>query len=235
MAGVVEDGKDQRGWKARIVHDGGKGPWLREEVEWAFALAEQPDLFRMALRKVVPDTTAGKSNANRVRRLLSLVKSPTSKKFSNLLADERKADVLGLKILTSALRFAAGRTIYVDRSLPKNWVYQVKKHPDQIGLVASKAHEFLKRGLHGQGRAPTSPDLERYAEQVAAAYLSLTGRAIEYARATGNVRRRTAGESYGQGLEFMLLAFRMVDGATEANQARWQIDRIRPRNAAETK
>ncbi len=225
-AGILEDRLDAEGWRAHIVNDGVPGPWLHGEDQWAFALAKEPRLFERAIAKSAKPKVKTLRGANLVRRLLSLAKAPTSKKFDNLLADARKADVDGLDAIGCALRFAARRTIYKGHHLPRDWLTQIKSNPRQIREVAKVAHAWLRRGLSGQGRV-SNPDLERYAAQVAAAYLNLTGARIGYATATENSRNRARGESYGTGLKFMLCALKLIDGATTPNQARGQIDKLR--------
>src|SRR5262249_45208554 len=157
------------------------------------------------------------------------------------------------KALMSALRWAAHQVPDWAEELPEDFIEQVKAHPDQIKALAQGARTCLlswgdqkvpylaakpQKDIPEQRKAADHKhnhsrrgrirdcDLERYCARVAAVYKALIGKTINYAKATSTSRKRPPGEVYGDGLDFMQLAMRLIDGSTTPHQAQREIDRI---------
>ena len=224
--GAVEDHKDKRGWKIRVVDSTRRGRWLRGEYEWVFELFKHPALFERVADIILKPGPSRHRSANLVRRLLSVANNPTCTKFCKLLKDERTADHDGLEILESALSYAARRTLFQGKDLPGDWLAQIKADSASIQTVARGAHQLLVRGLPGQGH-PGDPRLDRYAAKIAEAFHSLTGRAISYVPPSDTAKSSLRRRRHGAGLCFMKLALRMINGSATAAQAQGQIDKIR--------
>jgi hypothetical protein len=164
-----------------------------------------------------------------VRRLRGLAKLPTLRRLRNLIKDAHAHDVNGLDVLGSALSFAGKKTGLFPEGLPGDLVQQLGRRPDDIALLASVAHELLKKGLRGQGRLQ---DLarEQYADRLAVIYKRVADKLIAYAKASEMARTQVPGSAYGTGLNFMHRGLQLLDRSETKSRARHQIDRIRGRD-----
>jgi hypothetical protein len=212
------------------------GVGISEDGSWALELLRRrPAQFRRVLESALRSRSQPQRRLDLVRRLRDLSKKPSCRRLCTLLrdarAETRARGTQTLPTLIAALRFAA-RGRYGARGkrlgftpLSAAWFSEMVLSDKQIGLVAGRAHQLLRRSLPGPG-VIRDRDLERYCGKCAAAYEELVGKQITYSRATENSRPGTPPVS-GQGLRFMVLAMRLVDSKVTDQQARRAIDRVR--------
>jgi hypothetical protein len=199
------------------------------DLAWARRLAHEPTVFRPMVQAAIESQPVKHIRLDLVRRLRDLAKSPTPRRLRNLIEDAHEHDVNGLDVLGSALSFAGKKTGLFPEGLPGDLVQQLGRRPDDIALLASVAHELLKKGLRGQGRLR---DLarEQYADRLAVIYKRVADKLIAYAKASEMARTQVPGSAYGTGLNFMHRGLQLLDRSETKSRARHQIDRIRGRD-----
>lgn len=190
------------------------------EILWALQLANQPDRMRQALG-VARLLTKPKPRLNLVRRLRDLGDNPTRKRLATLVVDARGAGRIVFSTLAASLRHGARRAAFKGRVMPPNWLSLIENEPADLGRVARKAQNLL---VVSPGRVRDC-DTERYCLRIADVFYKLTSKKIGYAKPTATSRKGR--RPHGKGLEFMLLALRLIDAAATDLEAQRHIDLIR--------
>jgi hypothetical protein len=225
-AGVVRQRRCEVG---QVIDVKIEADWIEtgtSDLAWARRLAHEPTVFRPMVQAAIESQPVKHIRLDLVRRLRDLAKPPTPRRLRNLIEDAHAHDVNGLDVLGSALSFAGRETGLFPEGLPTDLVQQLGSRPADIALLASVAHELLKKGLRGQGRL-RDVACEQYADQLAVIYAGLAGEPIAYAKASETARTQVPGSAYGTGLDFMHKGLQLLDGSEKESSAQRQIDRIR--------